>query len=117
MRALWFITGLFAVALGLIGIALPFLPTVPFMILAAFCFSRSSDRWHNWLVTHPIYGPHIRDWREKGAIHRNAKWLSTAMISGAFGISLLLGLSATVLAVQAVVLSLVMLFIWTRPDR
>lgn len=117
MRALWFITGLFAVALGLIGIVLPLLPTVPFMILAAFCFSNSSDRWHRWLVNHPVYGPHIRDWRDHRAIRPRAKRLSTLMILAAFAISILLGVRPAILAVQALVLSCVMIFIWTRPDH
>ena len=117
MRALWFITGLFAVAIGLIGIVVPLLPTVPFMILAAFCFSRSSDRWHNWLVHHPVYGPHIRDWRERGAIRTKAKRLATAMILAAFGISILLGVRPAILFIQALVLCVVMIFIWTRPSH
>lgn len=117
MRILWLITGLFALAFGLLGVVLPLLPTVPFMILAAFCFSKSSDRLHDWLVNHPIYGSHIRDWRDHGAIHPNAKRLSTAMIAMAFCMSLLLGVKPVLLAVQALVLSIVMIFIWTRPDH
>ena len=87
MRALWFIPGLIAVALGLIGIVVPLLPTVPFMILAAFCFSNSAVRWHRWLVNHPVYGPHIRDWRDHGAIRPRAKRLSTVMICAAFAVT------------------------------
>lgn len=117
MRALWFTTGLFALALGMIGIVVPLLPTVPFMILAAFCFSRSSERWHNWLVKHPVYGPHIRDWRDHGAIRPKAKRLATLMIAAAFGTSIALGVRPTFLIVQACVLSLVMIFIWTRPSQ
>ena len=117
MRALWFITGLFAVVIGLIGIVVPLLPTMAFMVLAAFCFSRSSDRWHNWLLHHPVYGPHIRDWRENGAIRPKAKRLATVMIVAAFGVSVLLDVRPSILLIQALVLCMVMVFIWTRPSH
>ena len=106
-----------SVAVGTLGIFLPLLPTVPLMILAAFCFGKSSPRLHDWLVTHPVYGPHIRDWRDHGAIHAGAKKLATASIAVAFGISLILGLRPAILALQAAVLGAVLVFIWTRPSE
>ena len=116
MRMLWFIGGLLSFALGFIGVFLPFLPTVPLMILAAFCFARSSERFHNWLLAHPSFGPPIKDWRDKGAISLKGKRLATVGVLAAFGISVLLQLPIYALALQAAVLSLVMLFIWTRPS-
>lgn len=116
MRAFWLIGGGLALTLGAIGIVLPLLPTVPFLLLAAFCFARSSERLHDWLVSHPRFGPPIADWRERGAISRPAKWAASGSILAAFGLSLLLGVAATVLAVQAATLAAVSVFIWTRPD-
>ena len=116
-RAAWFSFGILALVLGLIGIVLPLLPTVPFLLLAAFCFAKSSDRWHDWLVDHPKLGPPIRDWRESGAINRKAKRLATLSVIAAFGISVLLGVAAYALTIQAVVLTCVMIFIWSRPER
>ena len=63
MRTVWLILGFFFTGLAMIGVILPLLPTVPFLLLAAFCFARSSDRFHRWLVEHPTLGPPIRDWR------------------------------------------------------
>lgn len=116
MRHLWTLAGLISVAVGLVGIVLPLLPTVPLMILAAFCFARSSPRLHAWLTGHPTYGPHIRDWQERGAIGRGAKRLATASILAAFTISVLLGLPAPVMWIQATALSATLAFIWTRPS-
>ncbi len=116
MRVLWFTLGATALLLGLIGIALPGLPTVPFLLLAAFGFARSSPRTHDWLVTHPRLGPPIQDWRANGAIRRRVKWLATASIAAAFAISLILGLPLWALALQAVALACVSVFIWTRPE-
>lgn len=115
MRLLWGMGGVAALGLGAAGIVLPLLPTVPFVLLAAFCFSRSSDRLHDWLVAHDIFGPMIRDWRESGAISPRAKRLATLSVGAAFGLSLALGLRTGLLVVQAIVLSAVLIFIWTRP--
>lgn len=116
VKIFWFILGALSVALGAIGAALPLLPTVPFLLLAAFCFARSSPRFHDWLVEHRVFGPPIRDWRMHGAIKRRAKWLATASIAAAFAVSVSLGIPAWVLAVQAAVLIAVSVFIWTRPE-
>ena len=116
MRALWLLAGGMALGLGMLGIFLPLLPTVPFLLLAAFCFARSSDRLHHWLVTHPTFGPPIEDWRRSGAISRRGKIAASVSIAAAFAISLALGVAPRFLAVQAVVLAAVAVFIWTRPE-
>ena len=114
-RGLWLLGGVSALFMGLLGIALPLLPTVPFLLLAAFCFARSSARLHQWLIHHPRLGPPIRDWQERGAIGRRAKILASLSMAGAFSLSLWLGLKAWILIVQAVVLIGVAIFIWSRP--
>jgi uncharacterized membrane protein YbaN (DUF454 family) len=115
MRYFWVLAGILSLALGLLGIPLPLLPTVPFLILAAFCFARGSDRLHRWLTEHPKLGPPIQDWHERGAIHRKAKIWATISVGAVLGFSVLIGLEARLLLIQAVTLSCVMLFIWTRP--
>ena len=116
MRYIWATIGLIAVALGLLGVLLPLLPTVPFLLLAAFCFARSSERLHSWMLEHPTLGPPIQDWQQSGAISRRAKKLATFSVVVVFSLSWVLDVKTTVLIIQAVVLSCVMLFIWTRPD-
>lgn len=104
-----------SVATGMVGIFLPLLPTVPLMILGAFCFGKSSPRLHRWLIEHPVHGPHIRDWQARGAIRPAAKRLATLSIALAFGVSVLLGVRPVILGIQALVLLAVLIFIWTRP--
>ncbi len=79
-------TGWLSVALGVVGIFLPVLPTTPFLLLAAACFVRSSRRFYNWLVMHPRLGPWFRDYLEgngvplKGKVYSIiAMWLSIAL--------------------------------------
>lgn len=115
MRLAWFLAGLVSLATGTIGIVVPLLPTVPLMILAAFCFGKSSPRLHRWLVEHPVHGPHIQDWRTKGVIRPTAKRLATLSIGLAFGLSVAVGVRPLILGVQAAVLMAVLVFIWTRP--
>ena len=56
-RVLWSLAGTLALATGIVGIFLPLLPTTPFVLLAAFCFSRGSARLEAWLLAHPRWGP------------------------------------------------------------
>lgn len=86
-RLLFLVAGWASVALGTLGLFLPLLPTVPFMLLAAFCFARSSPRLERWLLEHRHYGPHLRAWRRSRSISRAGKraaWLAFA-ISAAIG--------------------------------
>jgi len=76
--------GLIFVGIGAIGIVLPVVPTTPFLILAAACFTRSSPRLEQWLLDHSHFGPLLRDWRERGAIPPRAKLLSVAGMSAGF---------------------------------
>lgn len=116
MRVVWMILGLVSVTVGLIGIVLPLVPTVPLMILSAFFFARSSERLHNWLITHPTFGSPIQDWQERGAIHPKGKRIATLSIVIVFAISLIMGLRPMILIIQAITLSAVLIFIWSRPN-
>jgi uncharacterized membrane protein YbaN (DUF454 family) len=116
MRFLYAGLGGLCVALAFLGVLLPLLPTVPFLLLAAFFFAKSSERLHAWILGHRLFGPMIQDWHENRAIRPAAKKAATVSIAAVFMLSLVLGVPGTVLAIQAVVLSLVLLFIWTRAN-
>lgn len=117
MRVVWLIAGLLSFGLGVVGLFLPLLPTVPLMLLAAFCFARSSERLHAWLISHPRFGPAILDWSERGAIARRAKYAASISIVLALALAALAGVPTKFLALQALVLVGVTIFIWTRPDH
>jgi uncharacterized protein len=114
-RQLYLCAGLLAVALGTAGIALPLLPTVPFMILAAFCFARSSPALEARLLNHPKFGHHLVAWREKGAVSRRAKWSATV----AFGVSITIGFAALALPWGLVPVGVAVIclgWIWRKPE-
>lgn len=78
---LWLAAGWLSLAAGFIGIFLPLLPTVPFVLLAAFCFSRGSARCERWLLGHPRFGPWIKDWRAHRSVPLRAKQLASVMMA------------------------------------
>lgn len=65
--------GFLLVALAMLGIFLPLLPTTPLLLLAAACFANSSEKWHRWLVEHRLFGPIISNWQHNRCIPRKAK--------------------------------------------
>ncbi len=74
--------GVIAVALGVIGIFLPLLPTTPFLLLAAACFVRSSDRLYNWLINHKWFGAYIRNYRLYRAVTLRTKIVALVLLWG-----------------------------------
>lgn len=115
-RFLWLSLGLVCLCLGTIGVFLPLLPTTSFMLVAAFAFARSSPRLHRWLLQHKVFGRLIQDWQTHRAISINAKIASLISMIVIVAFSVFLQLPAFVIWLQIGVLSLVSLFLWTRPS-
>lgn len=80
LRTLLIIAGFASLALGIIGIFLPILPTTPFLLLSAFCFYRGSGRLYEKLMNHKVLGPYIRDFREYRAIPLHTKIFSVSLL-------------------------------------
>lgn len=114
-RSCIFTIGTFALALGILGIFLPLLPTTPFILLAAWCFLRSSKKAHDWLQSQPVFGKILHDWEKHKAIATSTKILAVSMLC----------LSAVVIWVKitiepvkysvSLILGIVAIFILTRP--
>ena len=87
-RITWLVIGILSLGLGALGILLPLLPTTPLVLLAAFSFARSSDRLHQWLLEHDVFGALIENWRQYGAISRRAKIVSVISMAAILVLSL-----------------------------
>jgi uncharacterized membrane protein YbaN (DUF454 family) len=107
------------VLLGVIGIVVPVLPTVPFLLVAAWAASRSSPRLHRWLLTHPRFGRPLRDWEDAGVVPRGAKWLATLMVSVS-------GIATAIIApagwrpavfLALAVMAVILVWLWRRPEH
>ena len=90
MRLLYITSGYLALLSGFAGIFLPLLPTTPFILLAAYCFSRSSPRLHHWLLYKSIFGPAIIQWQQHRSIPKHIKYRAIFLIIMTFSISILL---------------------------
>ncbi len=87
LKAIYLFIGWISVLLGLVGVFVPILPTTPFLILAAFLFSKSSPRLHLWLTSMPYFGSAIIDWESNKVIRPRAKKFATVGILLTFGLS------------------------------
>jgi uncharacterized membrane protein YbaN (DUF454 family) len=79
-RTLLIVSGTLCVALGILGMFLPVLPTTPFLLLAAICYARSSKRFYNWLMTNRWFGAYIRNYREGRGITLKQKVLTISLL-------------------------------------
>ena len=116
-RLLWVVAGLVFTVLGLLGLFLPLMPGTVSLIIAAFCFARSSPRLHDWLVNHRHMGPYIRDWRDSRAISRPAKVAAVTGMTLSLALAAAAGTPPIGLAVLAAVLIASAIYVVTRPDR
>lgn len=108
-RGLFLIVGVTALAIGLLGLVLPLLPTVPFILLAAFCFARSSERLHNWLMTHPWFADALIQWQQKRAIRRGLKRKAMVLSALSFSLSIVL---VPLLWIKGVLFVLALCLLW-----
>ncbi|MDU1516528.1 MAG: DUF454 family protein [Klebsiella michiganensis] len=114
-RIILIIIGWLSVALGTLGVFLPLLPTTPFILLAAWCFARSSPRFHHWLLYRSWFGGYLRHWQQYRAMPPGAKPRAVVMILLTFAISLWLVNLTWVRNLLLIVLACLLIFMWRIP--
>jgi len=107
--------GCLCVALGVIGIFLPLLPTTPFLLLAAWLFSRSSQRYHEWLLKHPKLGPIISAWQEGKGIERKLRRKVIFLIWASLVVSMIIVAKLWLVVMLAVIGCSVTLYLMKQP--
>ncbi|OSM06997.1 YbaN family protein [Magnetofaba australis] len=116
-RWLFLSIGWLAVVLGLIGAVLPVMPTTPFLLVALWAFARSSQRFHDWLYYHPLFGAPLQQWVEHRVISRLGKLLAVGAISvGYIGLVLLVKAPLSVTAPVGITLAILIGYLLTRPS-
>jgi hypothetical protein len=88
VRAVFLVLGTLFVVLGVVGIVVPVLPTTPFLLLAAACYARGSQRCHDWLLANPAFGPLIREWQQHRAIPWRTKICAIVLMSATLAASI-----------------------------
>ena len=116
MLLFWRVVAIVCVVIGFVGVFVPGLPTVPFLLVAAWAAGRGWPALERWLLDHPRHGDSIRRWRERGAVSRRAKWAASAMMVVSAAILAASPLPLwTRLAVPAL-MAAVALWLWRRPE-
>ena len=116
-KIIFIICGYLSLALGVIGIFLPILPTTPFAILAAYFFSKSSKKLHDWLLERRHLGPLIKEWEGHGVIRTPAKLAATLGIVTLFSYTLIfVKVAVWIKAIVSLCGIAILGFIWTRPS-
>ena len=110
IKVLWIIAGSVFVVLGAFGVILPELPTTPFLILAAACYIRSSQKLYDWLIANKTFGPYLKDYREGKGIPKRAKKIALIMMTIFVGYAVLFALDDLVVRAVVLILGLIGFF-------
>jgi uncharacterized membrane protein YbaN (DUF454 family) len=102
--------------LGIVGIVVPGLPTVPFVLLSAFAAARGSQRLHAWLLAHRRFGPMIRDWQTQGAVSRRSKILAVLTMALCAVVMFLTAPKDWMAATGTSIMAVVAVWLWRRPE-
>ncbi len=105
-----------SITLAALGVALPGLPTVPFLLVAAWAAPKGSSRLDTWLRSHPRFGPALHDWAERRAVSRPTKERASLMLALSWSLLLWLKTPTLGLIALATLFVAVASYIWTRPD-
>ena len=117
LRNLYNVAGWNCLGLGFIGIFVPILPTTPFVLLAAFFFSRGSYKQYQWLLNQKTFGPLIQNWHQHGVIRRHVKWTAATLIVIVLGYTIFFLASMLLVKVALAFIGVsVIAFIWSRPS-
>jgi uncharacterized membrane protein YbaN (DUF454 family) len=117
-RLLWRTAGALSLAIGVVGIVVPVLPTTPFVLLAAFCFARGSPGLHRRLLANGTFGPVLREWDEHHSIKYRTKIVAIAMMSASLAASIVFVVRAPWLQVVLVLLGIgLAIWMYRIPSR
>lgn len=117
-KSFYVVAGSVSMVLGVIGLLLPVIPTTPFLLLAAFCYARGSERFYLALMENRVFGSYIQDWRDNNGIPRRTKIFVIALLVLMLGTSIVFVVPTAFFRIILTILGLaVCLFIWIQPTK
>lgn len=117
LRAVLIVCGFVSLTLGIIGIVLPILPTTPLILLAALCFAKSSQRFHQMLLNNRFFGSIIAEWENKRCIRQSVRYMALGSIVFTFGLSIVFLLEDTLIRLMLIFIAMTLLFfLWRVPQ-
>lgn len=115
-RWAWWLLAYASLGLGIVGIVVPGLPTVPFVLLSAYAAARGSQRLHRKLLAHAQFGPMIRDWQAHRAVSRRAKVLAVSMMAACAVLLFLTAPRGWMAVAGTAIMAIVGIWLWSRPE-
>ena len=117
-RAIYLTLGIVMLAIGIVGVWLPLIPTTGPVLLAAWCFARSSERFDQWMLNHRVFGPIVRDWRSGAGFTVRAKIIAVVALVVTFSVSIWFVRDNRAVAIGLAVLAIALaVFIVSRPTK
>ena len=115
-KFLYFALGCLCIAMAYIGVVTPGIPYSPFVVAAAFCFARSSERAHRWIMTHKIFGPFLTNWSTKRVFPQRLKYLMIGMMSLSLTLMMLGTVPLRGVVYTGIFMLLVAVWAWRYPS-
>jgi uncharacterized protein len=115
-KLLYFTLGCLCIVFAYIGVVTPGIPYSPFVVAAAFCFARSSERAHAWIMNHPVFGPFLTNWSTKRVFPLRMKYLMLAMMTTSLVLMYISGVKLIGVVSTAIFMMLVAVWAWRYPS-
>ena len=115
-KLFWNILGFLSLGVAYIGVITPGIPYSPFVVFAAYCFSKGSERMHRWLYNHKLFGPFLTNWGEKRVFPQKMKYFMLAMMTLSLIIMYITGVKLIGVVSTAVFMALVAVWAWRYPS-
>lgn len=115
-KLFWNVLGFLSLGMAYLGVITPGLPYSPFVVFAAYCFSKGSERMHRWIYNHKLFGPFLTNWNQKRVFPTKMKYFMIAMMSTSLIIMFLSGVKLIGVVSTAVFMALVAIWAWRFPN-
>ena len=114
-KAFFFVLGCLCLVMAYIGVITPGIPYSPFVVFAAYCFSKGSERMHKWIYNHKLFGPFLTNWNTKRVFPLKMKYFMLAMMSTSLAIMFFTGVKPIGVISTAIFMGLVAIWAWRFP--